>query len=328
MNKRKDELADINKRTGRNMPQAIATGAILVIGVLGVLLASPHAFTYLILAFMLIAVWELKVDMTVAHITIPFLGLTVGSAYVLLATWYSPDHVMGFAVSFATALVLVILCACMLNLAGFSTPQIVAKQAKKAELDAMKKRGLDPDQPFDSPALHRTLMPLGLRNIVATVLSVLYIPLLAGFLILMLTQKQYQWRLFMAVFVPALSDTGGLIFGAAFGKHKLSPRISPKKSWEGLAGSALFAVIGTVAFYGFGFTADFLHFGWWKPIVLGLVLTIVGTLGDLSASMLKRDLGIKDMGFLLKGHGGVLDRVDSILLCAPFVYGALTLFGV
>ena len=119
--------------------------------------------------------------------------------------------------------------------------------------------------------------------------------------------------------MPALSDTGGLFAGAWLGKHKLSPRISPKKSWEGLAGSILFAMAGSFVVMFSTYDSFVCESRWWVPIIAGIMIGIAGTFGDLCASMLKRDIGIKDMGHLLKGHGGVMDRVDSILLCAPFV---------
>ena len=139
-----------------------------------------------------------------------------------------------------------------------------------------------------------------LSHVAVSILTVLYIPTLASCIVLSLVFNGHPVaHAITLVFLPALSDTGGLFFGAWFGKHKLSPRISPKKSVEGLFGSILFAMIGAFAVF----------------------------FGDLCASMLKRDIGIKDMGHLLKGHGGVMDRVDSILMCAPFLAGLLWIVG-
>ena len=120
-------------------------------------------------------------------------------------------------------------------------------------------------------------------------------------------------------YLRASSHLKKLFAGAWLGKHKLSPRISPKKSWEGLAGSILFAMAGSFVVMFCTYEPSVWTVRWWVPIVAGFVIGIAGTFGDLCASMLKRDIGIKDMGHLLKGHGGVMDRVDSILLCAPFV---------
>ena len=137
--------------------------------------------------------------------------------------------------------------------------------------------------------------------------TVLYIPLLASCLIMPLTFNDHPVaHAIMMVFMPALSDTGGLFAGAWLGKHKLSPRISPKKSWEGLAGSILFSMIGSFAVMFCTYGSDVWISRWWVPVVAGFMIGIAGTFGDLC-------------GHLLKGHGGVMDRVDSILLCAPFV---------
>jgi len=101
----------------------------------------------------------------------------------------------------------------------------------------------------------------------------------------------------------------------------MAPSVSPKKSWEGFAGSTLFCVVGGIL----GVTLA-LHAAWWVGALLGLAAVATATLGDLTESMIKRDLGIKDMGNLLPGHGGVMDRLDSLLLVAPVVWALLTAF--
>jgi phosphatidate cytidylyltransferase len=164
--------------------------------------------------------------------------------------------------------------------------------------------------------------------VAVSVLTVLYIPLLASCVIISLTFNGHPIaHAIMLVFLPALSDTGGLFAGAWLGKHKLSPRISPKKSVEGLVGSMLFAMAGAFAVFACTYDASKWATRWWVPIVAGILIGAVGTFGDLCASMLKRDIGIKDMGHLLKGHGGVMDRVDSILMSAPFTCALLWITG-
>lgn len=325
---RKEEIAEINKRTGRNMGAAIRTGTLLVLSVILVLLWSAHVFTYMIVLFMLVAIWELTIDFGVADIRLPLMALWISSTATLLLTWYVPQHFLGLSIGLLCSVILVSLGCAIDRLRGPRIPPFLSRFVSDARKRANKALKKPEDADFVSPAREGETFTGSLRDLGSAFLVTLYVPLLASFLVLMLTQPGYQWRIFIAIFVPALSDTGGLIFGAAFGKHKLSPRISPKKSYEGLAGSALFAMVGASLFYGFGFPSDYLAMGWWKPLVLGLVITLVGTVGDLSASMLKRDLGIKDMGYILLGHGGVMDRVDSILLSAPFTYSLLTLFGV
>jgi phosphatidate cytidylyltransferase len=119
----------------------------------------------------------------------------------------------------------------------------------------------------------------------------------------------------------ACSDIGGYVAGVLFGNHRMAPLISPKKSWEGFAGSLVFGVAAGLCMALFA-----LHVPFWIGIVLGVCLVGVGTCGDLIESMIKRDLGIKDMGNLLPGHGGVMDRLDSLLPTAPVVWLLLSLF--
>jgi phosphatidate cytidylyltransferase len=106
-----------------------------------------------------------------------------------------------------------------------------------------------------------------------------------------------------------------------FGEHRMAPLISPKKSWEGFAGSLLACIGG-----GLLFVTVLLHGAWWQGVVFGVAVVISATVGDLGESMIKRDLGIKDMGTLLPGHGGLMDRLDSLLPTAPVAWYLLTKF--
>jgi phosphatidate cytidylyltransferase len=112
-----------------------------------------------------------------------------------------------------------------------------------------------------------------------------------------------------------LNDTAAYLVGSAIGKHRLFERISPKKSWEGSVGGAVFALFTAWLLSGY-FSAILL----WQWLVMAIIIVILGTLGDLVESMLKRNLGIKDSGNILPGHGGMLDRFDAVLLSAPVVY--------
>jgi len=112
-----------------------------------------------------------------------------------------------------------------------------------------------------------------------------------------------------------MSDTGGLIGGVLFGKHPMAPKISPKKSWEGFAGSMVFGIAAAVLM-----TVFVLEVPFWVGIIIGAALVVVGTCGDLIESMIKRDVGIKDMSSFLPGHGGVMDRLDSLLVSAPVAW--------
>lgn len=153
------------------------------------------------------------------------------------------------------------------------------------------------------------------RDASAGIFGLGYLFIMGTLVMLMLTAEDGHWRVAAFIACTAGSDIGGYAFGVLLGKHPLAPKISPKKSWEGLAGSVVFGMLIGVAIVHFGLGAD-----WWVGIVLGAVCAFFGTLGDLSESMVKRDLGIKDMGSILPGHGGMMDRLDSLVICAPITF--------
>lgn len=160
------------------------------------------------------------------------------------------------------------------------------------------------------------------RDVVAGTLVAAYVPFLAGFGALLLHPSDGSWRILVTLAVVVLSDTGGYVAGVLFGKHPMAPRVSPKKSWEGFAGSVLTCALG-------GFLMLFFGFGrpWWTGVLFGVALSLVSVLGDLAESLLKRDLGIKDMGTLLPGHGGVMDRLDSIVFAVPVGFALLSVLA-
>ena len=159
------------------------------------------------------------------------------------------------------------------------------------------------------------------RDVTAGVFALVYLPLMAVFVALMLAEPDGTRRALIFVVLTACSDTGGYLAGILFGKHPLAPRISPKKTWEGLAGSVVLCLAA-----GAIMVPELLDGRLWQGLVLGLAAVGAATLGDLAESMIKRDLEIKDMGHLLPGHGGVLDRIDSLLVMAPVVWLLLALF--
>ncbi|HVT65342.1 MAG TPA: phosphatidate cytidylyltransferase [Mycobacteriales bacterium] len=153
------------------------------------------------------------------------------------------------------------------------------------------------------------------------ILALVYVGFLAGFAALLLGPPDGDRRVTCFVATCVASDVGGYAMGAMFGKHPMAPRISPKKSWEGLSGSIMMC-----AFIGWLLCTTLLHTDWWQGIVFGLAMVTTATLGDLGESMVKRDLGIKDMGSLLPGHGGLMDRLDSLLPSAPAAWALLAAF--
>ncbi len=161
-----------------------------------------------------------------------------------------------------------------------------------------------------------------LRDMSATVLLATWVPLFASFSALLIFQDHGGIRTFTVIVTVVFADIGGYVAGVLFGKHLMAPAISPKKSWEGLGGSLLFGITASVL------TVTFLlDKPAWVGVPLGLMLVITGVLGDLVESQVKRDLGIKDMGTLLPGHGGLMDRIDAMLPSAVAGWIVLTLLA-
>lgn len=145
-------------------------------------------------------------------------------------------------------------------------------------------------------------------DVSGSVLVAAYTGLLGGFAGLVLASSQGADRVIVVVVLSICSDIGGYVFGVLWGKHPMAPRISPKKSWEGFAGSMVFQIIAGVLLF-----VLLLEAPWWQGLIMGVVLTCVATAGDFVESAIKRDLGVKDMSTLIAGHGGLMDRLDSIL---------------
>lgn len=161
-----------------------------------------------------------------------------------------------------------------------------------------------------------------LKDVTAGVFAAFYVPFLATFVAMMLTADDGAWRVLTFLLLTVVSDTGAYAIGWRFGTHKLAPRISPGKTREGLFGAVSFAMVAGALCMQFLIDDG----SWWQGLILGLAVAASATLGDLGESMIKRDLGIKDMGTLLPGHGGIMDRLDSLLPTAPVVWLLLVLF--
>jgi phosphatidate cytidylyltransferase len=159
------------------------------------------------------------------------------------------------------------------------------------------------------------------RDVTASVFTLIYLPLMAMFVALMLARPDGDRRALLFLILTVCSDVGGYFAGILIGRHPMAPVISPKKTWEGLSGSVVFCLAGGAI----GLPA-LLHGRLWQGLVLGAAAVGAATLGDLVESMIKRDLEIKDMGSVLPGHGGILDRIDSLLIMAPVVWLLLALF--
>ena len=150
------------------------------------------------------------------------------------------------------------------------------------------------------------------KDVVVGTFVAVYVPLLAASAVLMAAADDGADRIVVSILAVVLSDTGGFAAGVRFGKHPMAPTVSPKKSWEGLAGSLVAATVGMAVAVPLLLGAQ-----WWQGALVGVVAVATATAGDLAESLLKRDLGVKDMGNLLPEHGGIMDRLDSLLPTAP-----------
>ena len=172
------------------------------------------------------------------------------------------------------------------------------------------------------PCLLVLQLPKGTDNFVktasASALTLMYLPFLSGFLILLARPYNGFERVMTFVVLVGCNDTFAYLTGVLLGKHPLAPKISPKKTIEGLIGSIIFTTVGgSLAFH------YIMNSHWWLGALAGLLTVFTATAGDLIESALKRDLAIKDMGTLLPGHGGIMDRLDSVLFAAPALWLAL-----
>jgi phosphatidate cytidylyltransferase len=272
-------------RLGRNLPAAVATGVVLAGAIVGSLIFSHVAFVAIIAALMVAATIELSINFGRRGIRVTTIPIAVGTACATVLPYLSGQlpAVNGGGRLSHTALLLAVL-----GLTG-----IVSLAWR---------------------------LPSGADGFVADASASLfllaYIPLLGSFVALLLRADQHGVaRVVTFILAVVMSDLGGYVAGVAFGRHPMAPRISPKKSWEGMAGSVVFACAAAVLMAIFG-----LDTSWWVGLILGPALVAAGTVGDLVESLIKRDLGIKDMSNFLPGHGGVLDRIDSLLLAAPVAW--------
>ncbi len=176
------------------------------------------------------------------------------------------------------------------------------------------------------PILMFALLLISQRDFIkrstSAVFITFYLAVLGGFILLLANDQDGALRIFALVALIACNDTFAYFAGVLIGKHKLAPSISPKKSWEGLIGGAVAAVIGGAAIFHYLFETN-----WIIGAAIGLMTVITATCGDLIESAIKRDLAIKDMSNLLPGHGGIMDRLDSALFTAPAVWFAFELIA-
>lgn len=267
-------------KAGRNLPAAIAVAAVLIAIVVTTLLWWNWGFVLFAGAMVTGAAWEISGVLERVGMHPSRWVLMVGSPLVIVA---------GYAVAELTGNLDLTIAVTLGALAIIAATLLIVRM-------------------FGSVTGY-------VRDAAAGMLGLMYAPLLGSSLSLLMAEPLGGRRIIALILVNTANDTGAYLFGSLLGRHKMSPRISPNKTWEGLAGGAACSV-------GVGAWLCSWLFGevWWIGVVLGLVVAVFGTCGDLVESLIKRDAGLKDMSNLLPGHGGVLDRVDSLLVAAPVAW--------
>ena len=261
-------------RAGRNLPAAVLSAVVLLAAIAASLFFWKTAFMLIVAAAVVVASWELHRGFSAKGIDLPEQPLMLGGVVMVVVAYFygAPALVTATAV---TALVIMLW---------------------------LLRRGIDGY----------------VKNATASVFTLVYVPFLGSFVALLLAEG--GWRdtgglddagvqgILTFILVTIASDIGGYAAGVLFGRHPMAPVISPKKSWEGFAGSVVFCVAAGLALAVYLLEAD-----WWIGVALGLITVVMATLGDLCESVIKRDLGIKDMSQVIPGHGGLMDRLDSLL---------------
>ncbi|HEX3197194.1 MAG TPA: phosphatidate cytidylyltransferase [Propionibacteriaceae bacterium] len=272
--------AETHGRAGRNLPAAIGIGVGLGVYVVLSLIYLKPAFVVLVAVALVLAAVELHEALKRQGMTSAIVPIAIGSVAISFGSYFAgrPGPVI------------------------FSTTSVLLASLALTVLASLIWR-----------------MPKGAAGFVgdsaASLMIIAYVPLLGSFAALMLAEAQGAARVVTFLLIVVMSDTGGYVAGVLFGRHPMAPKISPKKSWEGLAGSLVFGAAAGVCM-----ALLVLHVPFWAGIILGVSLVAGGTCGDLIESMIKRDLGIKDMSSFLPGHGGVMDRLDSLLVAAPIAW--------
>ncbi|WP_193612260.1 phosphatidate cytidylyltransferase [Nocardioides lijunqiniae] len=260
-------------RAGRDLKAAVGSAVVLLGAIAASLSFWKPAFMVIVVVAVVVAIWELRRGLSAKGIDIPEEPLMVGGAVMVVVAYL------------------------------YGAPALVTATAVTALVTMLwlLRRGIDGY----------------VKNASASVFTLVYVPFLGSFVALLLSEGGLGGAgldddgvagIITFILITVCSDTGGYIAGVLFGKHPMAPVISPKKSWEGFAGSVLATTGAGVVLVVYLLDGD-----WWVGACLGVIVAVMATLGDLCESVMKRDLGIKDMSQVIPGHGGLMDRLDSLL---------------
>lgn len=279
--------ARIEKRAGRNLFLAIGVGLLLGAVFLGSLFIVKDFFAILVLILVVVASIELATAFRLAGRRVPRIGVTIGAITIVASAYFFGAEGMLLGL-FAAALLLTLW---------------------RLIEGALARASVEP----------KTLV----RDVFSGLFALVYVPFLGGFAVLLLAAPNGEWWVFSLVLLAVSVDIGAYAAGVTLGKHKMTPRISPNKTWEGFGGAAIAAMTAGIIV---SITA--LDQPWWVGLIFGLLILFSATGGDLTESLIKRDLKVKDMSNWIPGHGGLLDRLDSLLPSTVVAYGVALVLGV
>ncbi|MEN9962289.1 MAG: hypothetical protein RIS66_702 [Actinomycetota bacterium] len=274
---------------GRSLSKSIAVGLLLGGAFLLSVLIYKELFMVLAAAAAGIGAWELSTALRIKGWYVPRVPSVVGAVLIMPAAFYGGAEAQ-WLVSLATVAALII----------WRTAHLLWERRQA------------PMQAFLST----------LRDFAASAFVVIYLPLMTSFGILLLRRPE-DGALWVIAYVATVSmiDTMGYLVGRKLGKHQMAPGVSPKKSIEGLMASIIAGTATSFAFIIWGFNG-----AWWQALLFAAVMLLAAVFGDLAESLIKRDLGVKDMSSLLPGHGGMMDRLDSILPASLIAYLFASIF--
>ena len=283
-------MSSSGNQEGRSLSKSVFYGLLLGAAFLLSILIVKELFVVLVATAIGFGVWELSSALRQKGWYVPRVPAVVGSVLIIPATFYWGTFGQ-WAATLGTSLALMIW--------------------RLVHILWEKRRSIS--QTFGET----------IKDLAAAAFVVIYLPLTISFSILLLSKPHTGPAWVIAFVVPvALVDTFGYLIGRKLGRHKLAPGVSPKKTWEGLVASIVAGAVSTILLVVF-----VVHIDWWYGLILSTLLILAAVFGDLAESLIKRDLGVKDMSSLLPGHGGIMDRLDSILPAALVTYAFVTLLG-